>query len=139
MNSQGWEQFTDAVIDALVKRHSTSLVFLLWGNDARSKAKKIDQVWPEFCLSVNQTILTSPPLPVAPLGPAVCAPVAHVGDGILGSAEACSPLAPPDLSPSPGNKHFSKANAYLKSKGRPEIKWDSVCQPGADKVVPLLE
>ena len=37
----GWEQFTDAVIQKL-SNERTNLVFMLWGNYARSKAKMID-------------------------------------------------------------------------------------------------
>jgi uracil-DNA glycosylase len=38
---EGWEQFTDAVIEALDERDAP-LVFLLWGNHAKKKKKKID-------------------------------------------------------------------------------------------------
>jgi uracil-DNA glycosylase len=38
---RGWEQFTDAVIQAISQKH-TGIVFLLWGNDAKDKAKLID-------------------------------------------------------------------------------------------------
>lgn len=37
----GWEQFTDAVITS-VSNHKEHVVFLLWGNFARSKATLID-------------------------------------------------------------------------------------------------
>ena len=37
----GWQLFTDAVIQALSK-HRTGLIFLLWGNYARSKKGLID-------------------------------------------------------------------------------------------------
>lgn len=33
----GWERFTDAVVRAVLERHRTGLVFLLWGGYARSK------------------------------------------------------------------------------------------------------
>jgi len=38
----GWEKFTDDVIETLSKE-KTNLVFLLWGNFAKSKAKLIDR------------------------------------------------------------------------------------------------
>ncbi len=40
--NQGWEQFTDAVID-LIAQQKSSVVFLLWGNYAHQKGKKIDR------------------------------------------------------------------------------------------------
>lgn len=40
-NSQGWTTFTDAVISALAEKEQR-VVFILWGNDARRKAKLID-------------------------------------------------------------------------------------------------
>ena len=39
--NKGWEQFTDAVIEALSKER-TGLVFLLWGGYAKKKGRKID-------------------------------------------------------------------------------------------------
>ena len=39
---QGWEEFTDGVIDALNKRRS-HLVFMLWGGYAKKKGKFIDR------------------------------------------------------------------------------------------------
>lgn len=39
---QGWEKFTDAVIELLSKEHE-DLVFLLWGGFAKKKGKKIDR------------------------------------------------------------------------------------------------
>ncbi len=38
---RGWEQFTDAMIQAL-NQHQAHLVFMLWGNDAKKKGKMID-------------------------------------------------------------------------------------------------
>lgn len=38
---KGWEQFTDAVIDT-VSSECSGLVFMLWGNYAQQKGKKID-------------------------------------------------------------------------------------------------
>ncbi len=37
---KGWERFTDALIDALVKR-SDPIVFLLWGKSAQEKCHKV--------------------------------------------------------------------------------------------------
>lgn len=38
---KGWETFTDAIISAVSKKHR-SLIFLLWGSHAQSKAKTAD-------------------------------------------------------------------------------------------------
>jgi uracil-DNA glycosylase len=38
---QGWEKFTDAVIDNLSKKRK-NIIFLLWGGFAKKKGKKID-------------------------------------------------------------------------------------------------
>ncbi len=38
---KGWEQFTDAVIEA-VNQHTTNTVFILWGSKAKQKGKYID-------------------------------------------------------------------------------------------------
>lgn len=38
---KGWEQFTDAVIEA-VNKHTTNTVFILWGSKAKQKGKYID-------------------------------------------------------------------------------------------------
>ncbi|TNE81369.1 MAG: uracil-DNA glycosylase [Bacteroidetes bacterium] len=40
--NKGWEQFTDAIIDALNKERS-GLVFMLWGSYAKNKGKRIDR------------------------------------------------------------------------------------------------
>lgn len=47
---QGWEQFTDAVIESL-NQANQHIVFLLWGRPAQNKASLIDQ---------RHTILTAP-------------------------------------------------------------------------------
>lgn len=39
---KGWEEFTDACVDAL-NRHREHLVFLLWGSYAQAKGKLIDR------------------------------------------------------------------------------------------------
>lgn len=39
---RGWEQFTDAVIHAISKKHN-GIVFLLWGSYAQAKAELIDK------------------------------------------------------------------------------------------------
>ena len=39
---KGWEQFTDKVIESLNTKKN-NLVFILWGNDAKSKAKSVDK------------------------------------------------------------------------------------------------
>lgn len=83
---QGWEKFTDAVIEKL-SSNKTGLVFMLWGNYAKQKGKHID--------SAKHLVLEA----------------GH----------------PSPLSANRGlwfdNKHFSKANAYLKTHGKPSIDW----------------
>ncbi len=83
---QGWELFTDAVID-LISRKREGVVFLLWGETAKKKGAKVDATT-HFVLSSGH------PSPLS----------ANRGYWF-------------------GNKHFSKANAYLKSVGKSEIKW----------------
>lgn len=39
---QGWEQFTDKIIE-LLSSEKKNIVFMLWGNDARVKGEKIDR------------------------------------------------------------------------------------------------
>ena len=83
---QGWEQFTDAIIN-IVSTQNNHVVFLLWGGYAKKKSVLID--------SKKHCILTSGhPSPLS----------ANRGYWF-------------------GNKHFSKANVYLKSKGLSEIIW----------------
>lgn len=40
---RGWEPFTDAVISLVSRRSAHPVVFMLWGRDAQSKRKLIDQ------------------------------------------------------------------------------------------------
>jgi len=40
--NQGWEQFTDAVID-VINQKSSSIVFMLWGSYAQKKGRLIDR------------------------------------------------------------------------------------------------
>lgn len=54
---KGWEQFTNAVIEALNDRDQP-LVFLLWGNHAQKKGAKIDE-------SKHKVIATAHPSPLA--------------------------------------------------------------------------
>ncbi|MFI3269410.1 MAG: uracil-DNA glycosylase [Rikenellaceae bacterium] len=41
--ARGWEQFTDAVVEA-VARHHQGVVYMLWGNYAKKKGAKLDEV-----------------------------------------------------------------------------------------------
>ncbi|MDE1207392.1 uracil-DNA glycosylase [Tenacibaculum larymnensis] len=83
---QGWEQFTDAVIQK-ISEEKKDVVFLLWGGFAKKKTKLIDKN--------KHHILTS----------------GH----------------PSPLSANRGywfeNKHFSKTNDFLQSKGTSTIQW----------------
>jgi len=83
---QGWETFTDAVIQQISSKKE-NIVFLLWGGFAKNKSKLID--------STKHHILSSGhPSPLS----------ANRGYWF-------------------GNKHFSKTNEYLVSKGLSAIKW----------------
>ncbi|APD07425.1 uracil-DNA glycosylase [Flavobacteriaceae bacterium UJ101] len=83
--NQGWEVFTDSVIETISKEKK-DVVFILWGSFAQKKAKLID--------AQKHHILKAPhPSPLSSYR------------GFFGS------------------KHFSKTNAFLKSKGKKEIVW----------------
>ena len=83
---QGWEVFTDQVIQA-ISTQKEGVVFMLWGGFAKKKAQLIN--------SSKHLILSSGhPSPLS----------ANRGYWF-------------------GNKHFSQANTYLKSKGKKEIDW----------------
>ncbi|MEL0275063.1 MAG: uracil-DNA glycosylase [Flavobacteriaceae bacterium] len=83
---QGWEVFTDQVIQT-ISTQKEGVVFMLWGGYAKKKAQLID--------SSKHLILSS----------------GH----------------PSPLSTNRGywfgNKHFSQANTYLRTKGKEEINW----------------
>lgn len=81
-----WSMFTDAVIQK-ISQEKKDVVFLLWGNFAHQKGKKIDE-------SQHLVLKSGHPSPMS----------ANQGKWF-------------------GNKHFSKTNAYLKSKGKNEIIW----------------
>jgi uracil-DNA glycosylase len=40
--NQGWENFTDAVIDVINREHQ-GVVFLLWGSKAQKKGERVDR------------------------------------------------------------------------------------------------
>lgn len=89
--NKGWEIFTDAILEELLKRkHPT--VFMLWGAYAQKKVKNLH---------------------------AHIDPTKHL---ILLSAHP-SPLSVTGFL---GNKHFSKANEFLKQHHLPEINWDKL-------------
>ena len=80
----GWQTFTDCVIRT-VSDSCEGVVFMLWGNYARSKAALIDS-------SRHLVLEAAHPSPLA-----------------RGAFFGC--------------RHFSKANAYLLSKGKAPINW----------------
>ncbi len=80
----GWQRFTDAVIKKL-SAGRTGVVFMLWGNFAKSKAALIDG-------NKHLVLKAAHPSPLA-------------GGAFF------------------GNKHFSKANAYLTEQELEEIDW----------------
>ncbi len=82
---KGWEQFTDATIQAL-SDNKEDIVFILWGAYAQKKGEVIDRS--------RHHVLESPhPSPFS------------ANRGFL------------------GNKHFSRCNKYLDSKGISPIDW----------------
>lgn len=83
---QGWEQFTDYTIRTISK-HTTNVVFLLWGSYARKKRKLIDA-------NTHLILESGHPSPLS----------ANRGFWF-------------------GNRHFSKANTYLKLNRRQAIDW----------------
>ncbi len=80
----GWETFTDAVIKC-ISDNCENVVFMLWGNFARSKKTLIDG-------SRHLILEAAHPSPLA-----------------KGAFFGC--------------RHFSRANAYLQSRGRGAIDW----------------
>ena len=83
---QGWEVFTDQVIQT-ISTQKEGVVFMLWGGYAKKKAQLID--------SSKHLILSSGhPSPLS----------ANRGYWF-------------------GNKHFSQANTYLRTKAKEEINW----------------
>ena len=83
---QGWEVFTDQVIQA-ISTQKEGVVFMLWGGFAKKKAQLIN--------SSKHLILSSGhPSPLS----------ANRGYWF-------------------GNKHFSQANTFLRTKGKEEIDW----------------
>jgi uracil-DNA glycosylase len=57
-NRQGWTTFTDAVISAIAARDER-VVFILWGNDARRKAKLIDRTKHDVIEQVHPSPLSA--------------------------------------------------------------------------------
>ncbi len=84
--NQGWETFTDAVIQT-ISNEKENVVFLLWGGFAKKKGAKIDR-------NKHCVLETGHPSPLS----------ANRGLWF-------------------GNKHFSRTNAFLLSKGKNEINW----------------
>lgn len=84
--NQGWETFTDAIIQK-ISDGKEKVVFMLWGGFAKKKGAKIDR-------SKHFVLETGHPSPLS----------ANRGLWF-------------------GNKHFSKANDYLKNNGLKEIAW----------------
>lgn len=85
-SGNGWEKFTDAVIQK-ISEEKEGVVFLLWGGYAKTKGKSIDR-------SKHLVLESGHPSPMS------------ANQGLWF-----------------GNKHFSKANAYLESIGKEGIDW----------------
>jgi len=99
---KGWERFTDAVI-RLVNAKSDPVVFLLWGSHAQKKAAFVDSIDRGGASGNGRHLVLKAPHP-SPLS-------AH--NGFFGC------------------RHFSKANAFLESRGRAPIDWALPAVPAA--------
>ena len=101
--NMGWEIFTDAVIRKLSEKRE-NLIFMLWGSYAKEKRSLID--------TNKHLVLTT----------------VHPKISLIYTSQH---LVLTTVHPSPrsaeygffGCKHFSKANAFLHSKGIEEIDW----------------
>lgn len=83
---QGWETFTDAVIQK-ISEEKKDVVFLLWGGPAKKKGARVNR-------EKHLVLESGHPSPLS----------ANRGLWF-------------------GNKHFSRANAFLASKGKKQIEW----------------
>ncbi len=94
--NKGWEQFTDAVIRALSEERA-NLVFMLWGNYAKSKGAHIDRAKSstKSDLVLDKHLMLEAPHP-SPFS---------ANNGFFGC------------------KHFSKANDYLIAHNKTPIDW----------------
>jgi uracil-DNA glycosylase len=97
--NKGWEDLTDAVIQAVVNRkpgtgndETDGVVFLLWGNPTQKKAKGVDEANRRVTV-----IRTSHPSP-------------------LGATKTSAPFL--------GSRCFSRANAALQKMGIRPIDWN---------------
>lgn len=87
---QGWEEFTDTIIQ-VINQHCNNVVFLLWGSHAQKKGSIIDS-------NKHYILQSSHPSPLSSYR------------GFFGC------------------RHFSKANDFLASAGKPVINWQ-ISQP----------
>ncbi len=90
---QGWEAITDAIVAAVAAR-AQPCVFILWGSHAQGKAARISGLGPSLGASPDHLVLKSPhPSPLSSYR------------GFFGS------------------RPFSKANAFLESRGARAVNW----------------
>jgi uracil-DNA glycosylase len=95
--NRGWEEFTDAVLEAVASRHSDSgVVFLLWGNPAQAKARNVLSLSSSKSSSMHAVIKTSHPSPLA-------------------ATKTSSPFL--------GSRCFSRANVALIERSYDPIDW----------------
>lgn len=90
-----WEPFTNAVLAAL-NTHRKNLVFMLWGDEAKKKAKFHKKKPSLIDRTCHKVLETSHPSPL----------------GVYRGFRGCG--------------HFSQANAYLKIKRKIPINWSNV-------------
>ena len=58
--NQGWEKFTQKVIDIVAKKRTNGVVFLAWGNPAAKRVAKLDRVRHCVLQSVHPSPLSAP-------------------------------------------------------------------------------
>ena len=58
--NQGWEKFTQKVIDIVAKKRTNGVVFLAWGNPAAKRVAKLDKVRHCVLQSVHPSPLSAP-------------------------------------------------------------------------------
>lgn len=109
-SKKGWEEFTDAVIRAVLERdddsdnnnnNSKGVVFLLWGKPASTKATTVLSKYAASSKkgdvnSKHAIIMTSHPSP-------------------LGASKTSSPFL--------GSRCFSRCNEELRKRGWEEVNW----------------
>ena len=106
---KGWEQLTDKIVELLAKREK-SLVFILWGANARSKVPLIERSMNMMKPIANDGIETS-----------TNRDFPEAGRHLILEAPHPSPLSA--YSGFFGGHYFSRTNAFLQQHGEDAIDW----------------